>query len=127
MTTNRGFNRGSAIAPVPLNLNGKNPSQVALVGLGSYLVNGANDCNFCHTSGGPPNFNFLSCITRLFLNQGPKRKDPSQYLAGGAPFGTALPFNIPPGTAYGNYVGPPIVSRNLTPDKNGLPRRRATP
>ena len=99
--------QGFAIAPVPLNLNGKNSSQVALVGLGSYLVNGANDCNFCHTSGGPPNFNFLSMHNPYFLNQGPKRTDPSQYLAGGAPFGTALPFNIPPGTAYGNYVGPP--------------------
>jgi hypothetical protein len=113
--------QGFAIAPVPLNLAGKSPSQVALVGLGSYLVNGANDCNFCHTSGGPPNFNFLSMHNPYFLNQGPKRTDPSQYLAGGAPFGTALPFNIPPGTAYGNYVGPVLVSRNLTPDKNGLP------
>jgi hypothetical protein len=113
--------QGFAIAPVPLNLAGKNPSQVALVGLGSYLVNGANDCNFCHTAGGPPNFNFLAGHNPYFLFQGPKKTDPSTYLAGGAPFGTALPFNVPPGSGYGSYLGPVIVSRNLTPDKNGLP------
>jgi len=109
---------GFEIAPVPLNLNGKDRN---LVGLGSYLVNGANDCNFCHTAGGPPNFNFLSGHNPYFLFQGPKKTDPSTYLAGGTPFGTALPFNVPPGLGYGNYLGPGIVSRNLTPDKNGLP------
>jgi hypothetical protein len=113
--------QGFAVAPVPLNLNGKTAAEIDLVGLGSYLVNAANDCNFCHTSGGPPNFNFLAGHNPYFLLQGPKKTDPSQYLAGGTPFGTALPFNVPPGTAYGNYLGPAIVSRNLTPDKNGLP------
>ena len=34
--------RGFSIAPVPLNLAGKNR---ALVGMGSYLVNAAGDCN----------------------------------------------------------------------------------
>src|ERR1041384_742666 len=38
--------RGVAIAPVPLNLQGKNR---ALVGLGSYLVNAVGDCNGCHS------------------------------------------------------------------------------
>ena len=38
--------RGKQIAPVTLNLNGKNP---ALVYLGSYLVNGVGGCNDCHT------------------------------------------------------------------------------
>jgi hypothetical protein len=113
--------QGFAIAPVPLNLSGKTPAQVALVGLGSYLVNGANDCNFCHTGGGPPNFNFLAGHNPYFLSQGPKKTDPSTYLAGGAPFGTALPFNVGKGKAYKGYLGPVIVSRNLTPDKNGLP------
>jgi hypothetical protein len=37
--------QGLAIAPVPLNLEGKNP---ALVGLGSYIVNAQVDCNGCH-------------------------------------------------------------------------------
>ena len=39
--------QGFAIAPVPLNLAGKDP---ALVGLGSYIVNAQADCNGCHTS-----------------------------------------------------------------------------
>lgn len=112
---------GFAKAPVPLNLAGKNSAEVAMAGLGSYLVNVANDCNFCHTSGGPPNFNFLANHNPYFLNQGPTQTDPTQYLAGGSPFSTALPFNVGPGTAYGNYLGPVIVSRNLTPDGNGLP------
>jgi hypothetical protein len=42
--------QGFAIAPVPLNLSGRNRS---LVGLGSYLVNAVGDCNGCHTSGSP--------------------------------------------------------------------------
>jgi hypothetical protein len=40
---------GFEIAPVPLDLRGKNR---ALVGLGSYLVNATGGCNDCHTS--PP-------------------------------------------------------------------------
>jgi hypothetical protein len=112
--------QGLAIAPVRLKLNGKSPAQVALVGPDSYLVNGANDCNFCNTSGGPPNFNFLSMDNPYFLNQRPEQTDPSQYLAAGAPFDTTLPSNVPRGTAYGTYLGPIIVSRNLTTDKNGL-------
>src|SRR5580698_1620899 len=50
--------QGFAVAPVPLNLRGMNQTQLDLVGLGSYIVNAANDCNFCHTAGNPPNFNF---------------------------------------------------------------------
>ncbi|HWS98136.1 MAG TPA: hypothetical protein VN620_16855, partial [Candidatus Methylomirabilis sp.] len=49
---------GYAIAPVPLNLEGKNPEQRRLVGLGSFIVNAQADCNGCHTAGGPPNFNY---------------------------------------------------------------------
>ena len=37
--------RGYEIAPVPLNLKGKD---WALVGLGSYLVN-STGCHYCHT------------------------------------------------------------------------------
>ena len=40
--------QGFKIAPVPLNLAGKNK---ALVGLGSYLVNASCDCNGCHSKG----------------------------------------------------------------------------
>lgn len=111
------ISQGFLIAPVPLNLIGRNP---ALVGLGSYLVNGANDCNFCHTSGGPPNFNFLAGHNPYFLNQGPKKTDPSAYLAGGSPFGTALSSNAS-NSPYGSYLGPLIISRNLTPNGHGVP------
>ena len=38
--------QGLAIAPVSLNLAGKDP---ALVGLGNYIVNAQVDCNGCHT------------------------------------------------------------------------------
>ena len=41
--------QGFDISPIPierLNLRGRNP---ALVGLGSYLVNGVGDCSGCHT------------------------------------------------------------------------------
>jgi Amidohydrolase len=37
--------RGFEIAPVPLNLQGRNR---AWVGMGSYLVNAVGDCNGCH-------------------------------------------------------------------------------
>jgi hypothetical protein len=87
--------RGLAIAPVPLNLAGKNRLQV---GFGSYLVNAAGGCNGCHThpefvAGGSP-----------FLGQ-PERPNSAQHLAGGRTF------------------GPVFTSRNLTPepDEGNLP------
>jgi hypothetical protein len=84
--------QGFAIAPVPLDLKGKNR---ALVGLGSYLVNGVGGCNDCHTNppyapGGDP-----------FAGE-PKQINTEGYLAGGMAFG-------------------PFVSRNLTPDEEGRP------
>lgn len=100
--------RGFQVAPVPLNLAGKN---LALVGLGSYIVNAQADCNGCHTGGGPPNFNYAAGGNPYFGQ--PKKTDPTTYLAGGSDFGPAAPG---PG-----YVGPDIISRNLTPDKTGLP------
>jgi hypothetical protein len=79
--------RGLAIAPVPLNMEGKNR---VLVGYGSYLVNAGGGCNDCHTNpsyaaGGDP-----------FMGQ-PKQVNAANYLAGGTAFG-------------------PFKSRNLTPD-----------
>lgn len=84
---------GLAIAPVPLNLSGKN---LALVGLGSYIVNAQGGCNDCHTwpnyqPGGDP-----------FQGE-PEIINAAAYLAGGRPF------------------GPVIVSANITPDPAGLP------
>jgi hypothetical protein len=92
--------RGFAIAPVPLNLAGKNRG---LVGLGSYLVNGAGDCNGCHA--GPAGE--FSPGHDPFLGE-PKQVNPDSYLAGGTPlFGPFLP-------------------RNLTPDKTGRPEGGAS-
>jgi hypothetical protein len=113
--------QGFKIAPVPLNVTGKTLEQIDLVGLGSYWMNAVSDCNFCHTSGGPPSFNFLAGHDPYFLLQKPKETDPATYLAGGMNFFTALPYNVPPGLGYGSYLGPNIISRNLTPNKYGLP------
>src|SRR5580704_11802818 len=99
--------RGFEIAPVPLNLAGKN---YELVGLGSYLVNAAESCNDCHTSGGPPNFNYASGGNPYF-NQ-PQKVDPTVYLSGGSDFG---PVGTPTGPSM--YQGPDMIARNLTPDK----------
>jgi hypothetical protein len=89
--------KGFAIAPVHLDLRGRNR---ALVGLGSYIVNAQGGCNDCHTA--PPYtkdpFAFLGA---------PKEVNAACYLAGGTPFG-------PPGP------GTP-VSRNLTPFEDGKP------
>jgi hypothetical protein len=127
---------GFEIAPVHLNLEGKNHN---LVGLGSFIVNSQGDCNGCHTAGGPPNFNYANSGNPYF---GQKQKtDPTTYLAGGTDFGKAVPPSaavggFPPGSVPPSYppngyptdpntgfpyVGPDIISRNLTPDKNGRP------
>src|SRR5580692_5127137 len=104
---------GFEIAPVPLNLAGKDPE---LVGLGSFLVNAVGDCNGCHTGGGPPNFNYASGGNPYFGQ--PTKTDPTTYLEGGTDFGPALPPGFyDPG--YGSYLGPDIIARNLTPDKTG--------
>jgi hypothetical protein len=91
--------RGYKIAPVHLNLKGKD---WALVGLGSYLVN-TTGCNDCHTwpnweTGGNP-----------YLGQ-PEQINAQGYLAGGRPFG---PDQVNPDIE--------VVSANITPDKNGRP------
>jgi len=83
---------GFGIAPVPLNLSGKNR---AWVGLGSYLVNAVGGCNDCHThpnyaAGGDPYLGQTEIINS------------SEYLAGGRVFG-------------------PFTSANITPDEYGLP------
>jgi hypothetical protein len=85
-TLDERIQRGLEIAPVPLDLAGKDRD---LVGLGSYIVNAQGGCNDCHTNppfepGGNPH-----------LGQ-PERINASRYLAGGTAFG-------------------PFVSRNLTP------------
>jgi hypothetical protein len=95
---------GFRIAPVPLNLAGKNR---ALVGLGSYLVNAVADCNGCHSAG--PATEFAPGGNPYFGQ--PTTINPATYLGGGRDFG---PFPGP-----GPF--PNIISRNLTPDKTGMP------
>jgi hypothetical protein len=90
--------RGYQIAPVPLDLKGKD---IVLVGLGSYLVNATGGCNDCHTN---PSY---SADGDPFAGQA-KIVNASRYLAGGTPFGPPGDPNTP-------------VSRNLTPRANGLP------
>jgi hypothetical protein len=95
---------GFEIAPVPLNMERKDP---ALVGLGSYLVNASGGCNDCHSAG--PETQFLPGGNPYFGQA--TKINPVTYLGGGRDFGPLLPT---PGS-------PHIVSRNLTPDKTGLP------
>ncbi len=95
--------QGFAIAPVPLNLVGKNP---ALVGLGSYIVNAQGDCDGCHSAG--PATEFAPGGNPYFGQ--PTKINPATYLGGGRDFG---PFPAP--------GFPNIISRNLTPDKTGMP------
>jgi hypothetical protein len=85
--------QGFAIAPVHLNLAGKNRD---LVGLGSYLVNAVGDCNGCHTGGGPPNFNYAAGGNPYFGQR--TIVDPTVYLSGGSDFG---PVGTPTGSGGG--------------------------
>ena len=83
---------GRAIAPVPLDLAGKDRRQVWL---GSYIVNAQGGCNDCHTAppyapGGDP-----------FLGE-PEQINTEGYLCGGGVFG-------------------PVISADISPDQDGLP------
>lgn len=104
---------GFKIAPVPVNLEGRNRAKV---GLGSYLVNAVGDCNGCHSSNSAPLgiYPYVTGNNPYFSQQ--EKIDPTVYLAGGENFGTV-------GTPTGpnGYSGPFIITRNLTPDKNGRP------
>ena len=96
--------QGFKIAPVHLNLVGKNRE---LVGLGSYIVNAQADCNGCHSA--DPATEFTDSGNPYLLPpvfSGKKKFNPATYLGGGTDFG---PFPGP-----GPF--PHIVSRNLTPD-----------
>ncbi len=86
---------GRAIAPVPLDIEGKEREERRQVRLGSYIVNAQGGCNDCHTSppyaeGGDP-----------FLDQ-PEQINTEGYLCGGVDFGVA-------------------ISKDISPDADGLP------
>ena len=101
----------AATTGIHLNIDNKDSD---MVGLGSYLVNVAADCNGCHSNpittyapGGDPYL--LPGPVPPFFN-GKKQINPATYLGGNQDFGVFGP-------------GPQghIISRNLTPDKTGLP------
>jgi hypothetical protein len=94
---------GFDIAPVRLNLAGKNPD---LVGLGSYIVNAQAGCNDCHSAGPVTLF---APGGNPYFGQLPAKINPATYLGGGRDFGPLTPNSAN------------IVSRNLTPDKTGKP------
>jgi hypothetical protein len=105
------IHQGFAIAPVPLNLEGKDRR---LVGLGSYIVNAVADCNGCHSAG--PATEYSPGGNPYLLSpafSGKQVVNPATYLAGGQDFG---PFPGPPFPSI-----PHLYSRNLTPDMTGLP------
>lgn len=92
---NSKIQQGFAIAPVPLDLQGKNR---ALVGLGSYLVNAVAACADCHSNplylpGGNP-----------FLGQ-PEKINTAHYLGGGQAFGPFISRNLTPEPPYGRPAG----------------------
>jgi hypothetical protein len=97
--------QGFDVAPVPLNLEGKNR---ALVGLGSYLVNVVASCNDCHSAGTATQY---APGGNPYASQ-PKMVNAATYLGGGRDFGQ-FPAVAP--------AFPHIISRNLTPDKTGRP------
>jgi hypothetical protein len=94
---------GLSIAPVRLDLEGKDRR---LVGLGSFLVNAVAGCTDCHTAADPTKW--YRPGGNPFFGQ-PGKLNPDVYLGGGRDFGPLIP-----GSAH-------IVSRNLTPDKTGRP------
>src|ERR1043165_7622238 len=99
-------------AGITLNMTGKDPD---MVGLGSYLVNVSGDCNGCHTAdpsteyapGGNP---YLLRGPNPPFFSGRKQVNPKTYLGGGSFF-----------AKLGKGDAANIISRNITPDKTGLP------
>ena len=97
--------RGFEIAPVPLNLRGKDRE---LVGLGSYLVNAVASCNMCHSAGTATEY--TASGNPYFKGNEPTIVNQATYLGGGRVFASQVAG-----------ATPAIVSRNLTPDKTGRP------
>lgn len=83
---------GLRIAPVPLDLTGKNRAMVAM---GSYLVNAVGGCNDCHSC---PSY----APGHSPYQGGDGAVNAANYLAGGVAFG-------------------PFISANITPDASGNP------
>ena len=97
---------------IKLNMSNKDPD---LVALGSFLVNVSGDCNGCHTA--DPSLEYKAGHNPYLLPgpnppffSGQKQINPATYLGGGSDFGS-----------FGKGPDAEIISRNLTPDKTGLP------
>lgn len=109
--------QGLDIAPVHLTYDKHDRK---LVGLGSYLVNAVGECNGCHSAGPPTAYaNGHNPYLRAGFFTPPKKVNTATYLGGGNDFGQVGPITS-------STVPPHIVSRNLTPDKSGLPEGGAT-
>jgi hypothetical protein len=80
--------KGFQIAPVPLNMVGRDP---ALVGFGSYLVNATGDCNGCHSAG--PETEYATGGNPYFGQRA--TVNPATYLGGGDDFGAFPDPTIP--------------------------------
>lgn len=76
--------QGKKLAPVPLDLAGKNRTMVYL---GSYLVNAVGGCNDCHT---------VPSYTDNPFAGDPGVVNAANYLAGGRAFGPFVSANITP-------------------------------
>ncbi|MBV8143602.1 MAG: hypothetical protein JO184_01255, partial [Gammaproteobacteria bacterium] len=77
---------GFEVAPVPLNMAGKDP---ALVGLGSYFVNVLDHCNTCHSAG--PATEFAKGGNPYFKINGGAVANQATYLGGGRVFPLQAP------------------------------------
>jgi hypothetical protein len=88
--------KGLEIAPMPLNLKGKDRE---LVGLGSYLVNAVSTCSSCHGASAATEY---AANHNPYFGESPPKLNPETYLGGGQNFGKVGP---PP--------SPNIISRNL--------------
>jgi hypothetical protein len=121
----------SPISPDKLNFAGKNPY---LVALGSYLVNGAGDCNGCHTfprflrpGGTQPtpanstaNTSYQGSNTTYgnpYLDPVPTTPDGFEPLNGQLKANTNVNHFLAGGRCFGFFM-----SRNITPDDSGKPR-----
>ena len=109
--------RGLQVAPVHLTFDRHNRR---LVGLGSYIVNVASDCDGCHSAGPPTQWAAgHNPYQRLGPFTPPPQVNQATYLGGGRDFGQVGPITSA-------TVPPHIISRNLTPDSSGLPEQGAS-
>jgi hypothetical protein len=96
---------GLQIAPLPLDLTGKDPR---LVGLGSYLVNAIGDCWDCHAN---PKFTPPGAADPQFEVGGdpflgqPEEIELDGYLRGGRAFGKFVSRNLRPEIGTGMPAG----------------------